>query len=73
MRLVMRIGIGLVVLLGLVEGLMLIALMWPVPGLRTAVWAYWRPLHWLMLGLASFVGLAMLGGWLALRWHQARR
>lgn len=73
MRLVTRIGLGLVILLGLGEGVMLMALVWPVPGLRAVVWSYWRPLHWLMLGVAGFVGLAMLSGWLTLWYRRSRR
>lgn len=73
MRLVTRIGLGLVILLGLVEGVMLMALVWPVPGLRAMVLSYWRPLHWLMLGVAGFVGLAMLSGWLTLWYRRSRR
>lgn len=73
MRLAVKIGFALVVLLGLVESVMLMALVWPVPGLRAVVWSYWRPLHWLMLGVAGFVGLVLLSWWLALWYRQPRR
>lgn len=73
MRLAVKIGFALVVLLGLVESVMLLALVWPVPGLRAVVWSYWRPLHWLMLGVAGFVGIVLLSWWLALWYRQTRR
>ncbi|WP_203623389.1 alkaline shock response membrane anchor protein AmaP [Lacticaseibacillus sp. 866-1] len=60
MRPLTKAGLGMVAIIGLVQALAVMALTWPLAGVRTWLLLYWQPAHWVLFGLAAFVGLAFL-------------
>lgn len=52
--------LGLVAVIGIVQALAVMALTWPLAGARSVLLFYWHPAHWVLFGLAAFVGLAFL-------------
>ncbi|MFD1393279.1 alkaline shock response membrane anchor protein AmaP [Lacticaseibacillus jixianensis] len=60
MRPITKALLGLVAVVGIVQSLAVMALTWPVTAVRAWLLLYWQPLHWVLFGLAAFVGLAFL-------------
>ncbi|KRN23540.1 alkaline shock response membrane anchor protein AmaP [Lacticaseibacillus camelliae] len=52
--------LGLVAVIGIVQALAVMALTWPLAGVRAWLLVYWQPAHWVLFGLAAFVGITFL-------------
>lgn len=60
MRPITKALLGLVAVIGIGQSLAVMALTWPLPGARAWWLHYFQPLHWVLFGLAAFVGLTFV-------------